>query len=597
MIDTDQKRRLAAILAADVAGYSRLMAADESATVAALGRARAVFRQYIESHRGRVIDMAGDSVLAVFDLATGGVTAALVIQQALGRDASAVPEDRRMRFRIGVHLGEIIEKSDGTVYGDGVNIAARLEGLAEPGGIAISDALRGAVRSLADTVFTDLGPQAVKNITEPVRAFRVHRGIAGPAASAPAATEPVPAARGPAPTLPDKPSIAVLPFSNMSTDPEQEHFADGMTEDLITDLAKVSGLFVVARNSTFAYKGRQVDVRDVARDLGVRYVLEGSVRKAGEQVRINVQLIDAANGGHLWAERHDGTVANVFELQDEVGAKVVSALAVTLKRGEEGAFSRVHTHNLEAFELFVRAKATPFPPVPERMQLAREMFERVIELDPAFAGGYAGVAWILGFQTLFGHMDARAQVERAIELARKAIDIDRAFSLSHLALGIAMLQTHGHDAALAAMREAIVQQPNDADAHAYLGMGLGASGATDEGIASLEYALRLNPQFVNGPYLNLLGFTQVLAGRYDAAVTSFERNLARRGPYGPPAQCWRAAALWARGRRDDARAVVDELKRTTPAFRLSTWNYFSSVRDAKVRDRVRALMRDAGVPD
>jgi adenylate cyclase len=584
------KQRLAAILAADAAGYSRLMAADERGTVAALDAARALFREQIEANQGRVIDMAGDSVLAVFGTATGAVAAALAIQQGLAAASSAVPEARRMRFRIGVHLGDLIEKADGTVYGDGVNIAARLEGLAEPGGVTISDAVRGSVKSLADTVFTDLGPQTVKNIPEPVRAFRVSRGSAGPAASAPAAREP-------APTLPDKPSIAVLPFSSMSTDPEQEHFADGMTEDLITDLAKVSGLFVVARNSTVAYKGRQVDVRDVARDLGVRYVLEGSVRKAGDRVRINVQLIDAADGGHLWAERHDGTVANVFELQDEVGAKVVSALAVKLKRDEESALSRVHTHNLGAFELFVRAKATPFPPVPERMRLAREMFERVIELDPTFAGGYAGVAWILGFETLFGHGGAGAGVDRALELARRAIEIDRTFSLSHLALGLALLQRQGHDAALAALREAIVQQPNDADAHAYLGMGLGLSGATDDGIASIEYALRLNPQFVNGPYLNLLGFTQLLDGRYDAALTSFERNLARRGPYGPPAQCWRAVALQALGRRDEAHAVADELKRGAPAFRFSGWNLLSIIRRPEVRDHLCALMRDAGLPE
>ena len=551
-------------------------------------RARAVFRRQIEANRGRVIDMAGDSVLAVFETATGAVSAALAIQQALAAAAHDVPEDRRMRFRIGVHLGDLIEKADGTVYGDGVNIAARLEGLAAPGGVTISDAVRGSVKSLADTVFTDLGPQTVKNIPEPVRAFRVHRGSAGPAPSAPAAREPAPA-------LPDKPSIAVLPFSNMSTDPEQEHFADGMTEDLITDLSRVSGLFVVARNSTFAYKGRQVDVREVARDLGVRYVLEGSVRKAGDRVRINVQLIDAADGGHLWAERHDGTVADVFALQDEVGAKVVSALSVKLKHGEEGAFSRIPTRNLDAFELFVRAKATPFPPIPERVHLAREMFERVIGMDPDFAGGYAGVAWMLGFDALFGHSDATEQIERALELARKAIGLDRSFALSHLALGVAILQKDGHDAALAALREAVAQQPNDADAHAFLGMVLGLAGMSAEGIASIEYAIRLNPQFVNGPYLNLLGFTQLLAGRYDAAVDSFERNLARRGPYGPPAQCWRAAALWALGRHDEARAVADELKRGAPAYRFSNWNLLSVIRQPDVRERVCASMRDAGV--
>ena len=590
MSDTDQTRRLVAILAADVAGYSRLMAADESATVAALDASRAIFRGQIESNRGRVIDMAGDSVLAVFELASGAVSAALAIQKELAAAAQDVAADRRMQYRIGIHLGEVIEKSDGSVYGDGVNIAARLEGLAAPGGIAVSDAVRGAVKNRVDAGLADLGEQSVKNIAEPVRAYAI-----APAGAVPA--QPPATAREPGLSLPDKPSIAVLPFTNMSGDPEQEYFADGMTEDLITDLSKVSGLFVVARNSTFVYKGKAVDVRSAARELGVRYVLEGSVRKVGDRVRINVQLIDAADGGHLWAERHDGTVANVFELQDEVGSKVVSALSVKLKRGEQAPFRQVHTHNLEAYELFVRAKATPYPPIPERTEMAREMFERVIAMDPSFAGGYAGVSWMLGFNALFGHFDATLQIERAVALARKAIEVDATFGLSYLALGVAMIQQNEHEAAVEALRDAVARQPNDADAHAYLGLVLGISGMTDEGIASIQYALRLNPQFINGPYLNVLGQTYMLAGDYDAAVQSHERNMARRGPYGPPAQCWVAASYWALGRQSEARAISEALKRDAPGYRLTTWNYLSSIRRPEVRARVTALMRDAGVQE
>ena len=294
MSESGLRQRLAAILAADVAGYSRLMASDERGTVAALDAARKVFRTRIEASQGRVIDMAGDSVLAVFETATGAVSAALAIQGEVNTSASAAPEDRRMRFRIGVHLGEVIEKPDGTVYGDGVNIAARLEGLAEPGGLTISDSIHNAVRGKVMASFVDRGEQRVKNIPHPVRAFAVSApggGVTAPARPAGAAGLP----------LPDNPSIAVLPFANMSGDPEQEYFADGITEDIITDISQISGLLVIARNSSFTFKKQHVDVKEVARKLGVRHVLEGSVRKAGMKVRINVQLIDAETGGHVWA--------------------------------------------------------------------------------------------------------------------------------------------------------------------------------------------------------------------------------------------------------------------------------------------------------
>src|SRR5216683_1178509 len=301
------RQRLVAILAADVAGYSRLMAVDERATVVALDAARRVFKAQIESHQGRVIDMAGDSVLAVFETATGAVAAALAIQETLAATEGAVPKDRRMRFRIGVHLGDVIEKADGTVYGDGVNIAARLEGLAEPGGITVSEGVQVALRNRVAATFEDQGEQQVKNISHPVRAFRVRGPNA--AVSKPSGTAV-------------KPELAVLPFANMSGDPEQEYFADGMVEDIITALSRFRQLFVIARNSTFTYKGRAVDVRHVAKELGVRYVLEGSVRKSGGRVRITGQLIDAATGAHLWADKFDGSLEDVFELQDKVASSV-----------------------------------------------------------------------------------------------------------------------------------------------------------------------------------------------------------------------------------------------------------------------------------
>ena len=294
------QHRLAAILAADAAGYSRLMAVDDKATVAALDAARAVFREQVEAQQGRVIDMAGDSVLAVFGTVAGAVTAALAIQAQVNAVADAEAIDRRMRFRIGVHLGDVIEKADGTVYGDGVNIAARLQGLAEPGGITVSESIRSAVKGKVGASFEDHGEQAVKNIADPVRAWRLRTGAVEPVATVPAA----PSITAIDLSLPDKPSIAVLPFVNISGDPEQEYFTDGITEDIITELSRFHSLFVIARNSSFSYKGQSPDIRRVGKELGVRYVLEGSIRKSAQRIRVTGQLIDALTGNHLWAEKY-----------------------------------------------------------------------------------------------------------------------------------------------------------------------------------------------------------------------------------------------------------------------------------------------------
>ncbi len=387
MSDTGIRQRLTAILAADAVGYSRLMAADEPATVNALDTARAIFKSQIESHQGRVIDMAGDSVLAVFETAAGAVTAALAIQQELSTVSSSVPDDRRMRFRIGVHLGDVIEKPDGTVYGDGVNIAARLEGLAEAGGVTVSDAVKTALRGKVHAIFEDQGEQTVKNIAEPVRSYALRltaeralpRAVGPPLPRRPARrvtiavaagillviaaeaitflarwisrTDTAPAARTGL-SIPDKPSIAVLPFENMSGDPEQAYFADGMTEDLITDLSKLSGLFVIARNSVFTYKGKAIKPEQVSRELGVRYVLEGSVRKAGNRVRITAQLVDATTGYHRWAERYDREVRDIFAMQEEVTRKIVAALAVQLTAAERERLARKYTDNLEAYDAY-----------------------------------------------------------------------------------------------------------------------------------------------------------------------------------------------------------------------------------------------------
>jgi adenylate cyclase len=583
------ERRLAAILAADVVGYSRLIGEDETGTLERLKSLRKELMQpKITECKGRIVKLMGDGLLAEFPSVVEAVRCAVDIQQVMAGREADLPDERRIRLRIGVNLGDIIvEGSD--IYGDGVNVAARLEGLAEPGGISISGKVHEEVKNKLPTAFEDLGEQEVKNIREPVRVYRWTE----------AATDPTPGMAGAegAIPLPDKPSIAVMPFDNMSGDPEQEYFADGMTEDLITDLSKISGMFVVARNSSFAFKGQSIDIREVAQRLGVRYVLEGSVRKAGPHVRINVQLIDALSGGHVWAERYDGTVENVFELQDDVGAKVVSALAVRLRGDESARLQQVHTRNLDAYELYVRAKSTPYPPIPEHIDVAREMFEQVIELDSDFAGGFAGVSWMIGFAATWGNSDTGEAAARALSLARKAVDVDDTFGWSYVALALALQLQGKHEEAIAAADKAVALQPNDADAHAYRGIILAIAGRPELGLEPVEQAIRLNPQFVNSPNLNLRCGIMLLARDYDGAVRSFEENVARHGPAGPPVRSWAAAAYWALDRRDDAERVATQLTTRFPAFRLENWNFFKLLQSPEDRRRIYDLMRAAGLPE
>ncbi|HEU5296667.1 MAG TPA: adenylate/guanylate cyclase domain-containing protein, partial [Burkholderiaceae bacterium] len=404
----DLKQRLAAILAADVAGYSRLMAADERATVQSLDAARALFRGRIQAHQGRVIDMAGDSVLAVFETAAGAVLAALDVQRDIESALDGVADERRMRFRIGVHLGDVIEKGDGTIYGDGVNIAARLEGLAVPGGITVSDAVECAVRNKVAARFVDQGEQSVKNIAHPVRAFRV-QAVAAPTAQPAAA----PAARDD--PFADKPSIIVLPFVNMSGVPEQEYFADGLTEDILTDLSRFRELFVISRNTSFKYKGQAVDVKKVAHDLGVRYVVEGSVRKAGNRVRITVQLIDAAADRHVWAERYDRELEDIFAIQDEVTSAIVATLPGRLEADARSRAERKPPSNLVAYECVLEAKVLHHRSNRGENERGLGLVRRAIELDPRYAHAHAWHACILGQQWAYGWCDDRAALEVVIE--------------------------------------------------------------------------------------------------------------------------------------------------------------------------------------
>jgi adenylate cyclase len=584
----DLKQRLAAILAADVAGYSRLMAADERATVAELDAARSVFKSQIEFNKGRVIDMAGDSVLAAFETAIGAVSAALAVQQELDVSSNAVPEDRRMRFRIGVHLGDVIEKADGTVYGDGVNIAARLEGLAEAGGITVSESIRTAVRGKVGARFEDQGEQKVKNIPEPVRAYRVK--VEGGSASKPSSS-----VGGIERLLSGKPSIAVLPFTNMSGDPEQEYFSDGITEDIITDLSKLSGLLVIARNSTFTYKGRAVDVRQVGRELGVSHVLEGSVRRAGGRVRITSQLLDSATGHHAWAERYDRNLEDIFAVQDEITREIVAALDVKLLRGEQATVWRQSLRRPEALDAYYRGLDLVNRMTREANDQAVHCFEQVIRLEPDSPLGYLGTAWTHLSASRYGWSDSAPEsLNRAAKLARKALDLDELCADAHALLGYYHLLAQAHDQAIAAGERSVALNPNHADNAANLACSYAVSGRPAEAIAQMQRAIRLSPIYPAW-YLNILGFGHYQCGQYDEAEKVLTLALQREPSY---ADCRLilAGVHHARGRVDEARREAQEVMRHSPNFRLRDFEArLAIVKDRAMLARFLDMLRQLGL--
>ena len=430
------ERRLAAIMAADVVGYSRLIRADEEGTLAALNALRAdLITPKIADHHGRVFKLMGDGMLAEFASVVDAVRAAAEVQLAVAERNAVLPQDKRIEFRVGINLGDVVIDGD-DIHGDGVNVAARLEGLAEPGGIYVSAAVYEQVRDRIDFPFEDLGDQQVKNIDRPVHVWRWVRDTAASLPEAVGAKELRP--------LPDKPSIVVLPFDNMSGDPEQEYFSDGITEDIITDLSKVSGLFVIARNSAFVYKDKAFNVSDVCRELGVRFALEGSVRKAGNRVRITAQLIDGSSGGHLWAERYDRDLTDIFEVQDDVTQQIVGALKVTLSEAEKSLILDGGTKNVDSHDLFLRGRELLFGPKRDReiFDQSTACFRRAIELDPNYAGPYAGLgmAYILDHQNRWSDAP-ETSIDRAERFVSEAIAKDYNDPFAHyVAAVVAMWQ-------------------------------------------------------------------------------------------------------------------------------------------------------------
>jgi adenylate cyclase len=538
--------RLAAILAADAAGYSRLMAIDDKATVAALDAARAVFRAQIEAQQGRVIDMAGDSVLAVFGTAAGAVTASLAIQAQVNELADAAPVERGMRFRIGVHLGDVIEKADGTVYGDGVNIAARLQALAEPGGITLSESVQVAVRSRIAASFEDLGEQQVKNIAEPIHAYR----IAGIAASQPSTAKP------PSHTIYDKPSVAVLPFTNMGSDPEQEYFSDGLTEDIITALAAWRLFPVIARNSSFAYKGTSPDVRKVAQELGVRYVLEGSVRKAGNRVRITGQLIDGISGNHLWAERFDRDFNDLFAVQDEITTRIVAAIEPELSNAEIRQLTKRPPGSFTAWDHYVRGLAN-MPSYGRQRAQTKQLFEQALAEDPAFVDAMTALAICHSADVYASRSDdVPASIDTMFALANRAMAIDARHFRVHMVLCLAHFWRGDMTKAVAAGRQAVALNPSSAEAYECLSAALCHLGIAQEAEECARICMRLTPVDPRS-YRHHFLLMQALLGqrRFDEALDQLT-NAANARPHDIVMLGYRTVLLGHLGRDAEARASL-----------------------------------------
>jgi adenylate cyclase len=546
MSSPELQQRLAAILAADAAGYSRLMSIDDKATVAALDAARAVFRSQVEAQQGRVIDMAGDSVLAVFGSAAGAVSAALAIQTQINALADAEAEDRRMRFRIGVHLGDVIEKTDGTVYGDGVNIAARLQALAEAGGITLSESVQVAVRSRIATSFEDLGEQQVKNIAEPIHAYRIAGMVAGQPGTA--------KQRGNA--IYDKPSVAVLPFNNMGSDPEQEYFSDGLTEDIITALAAWRLFPVIARNSSFAYKGTSPDVRKVARELGARYVLEGSVRMAGNRVRITGQLIDGNNGNHLWAERYDRDFHDLFAVQDEITARIVAAIEPEISSAEIRQVTKRPPGSFTAWDHYVRGLAN-MPSYGRHRVQTKQLFEQALADDPGFVDAMTALAICHSADVYASRSDdVQASIDTMFALANRAMAIDARHFRVYMVQCLAHFWRGDMNKAVAAGRQAVSLNPSSAEAYECLSAALCHLGIAQEAEECARICMRLTPVDPRSyRHHFLLMQALLLQRRFDEALEHLTHASGAR-PHDIVMRGYRTVLLGHLGREAEARASL-----------------------------------------
>jgi adenylate cyclase len=637
------ERKLTAILSADVKGYSRLMGEDEEGTIHTLTVYREVMTTFIQQH-GRVVDSPGDNLLAEFASVVDAVRCAVEIQQALKAKNAALPDHRKMEFRIGLNLGDVVVEGE-RIYGDGVNIAARVEGLAEPGGICLSGTVHDQIENKLALSYEYVGEQTVKNIAKPVRVWRV---VMDEAAAALAATQAalrqaspetrgrgtthharltwpkgamvlmsllllvggiisvhhlsfhpptpstnIPLEQPPALPLPDKPSLIVLPFVNLSKDPDQDYFSDGLTETLTGDLSKISSLFVIARNSAFTYKGKAVKVQDVGREMGVRYVLEGSVLKADNQVRINAQLIDTTTGYHLWSERYDRDLKGIFALQDEITQKILTALQVKLTQGEQAYLVRKRPDNLEAYDSFLRGWTYYWRFTKEANTQARQMFERAINLDPKFAAAYAGLSiaylqewvnqWSLDPQTL----------EQVLKLGQRAIALEDSLPLAHTAVSWVYLLKKQLEPAIAESERAIALDPNYTLGYADLALLLNFAGRPEEAIGLAEKAMRLDPHYP-AFFVSYLGHSYYWLRRYEEAIAAQKRALTM-SPDFLHAHAHLAAIYSELGRKEEAQAEAAEVLRISPNYSLEVEKQRWPFKDPAAGERWIAALRKAGL--
>jgi adenylate cyclase len=566
-------RKLAAILSADVVGYSRLMGEDEVGTLRTLTAYRKIVDALIERHRGRIVGTAGDSVLAEFASVVDAVQCAVEIQTSLKAENASLSPERQMKFRIGINLGDVMVEGE-TIYGDGVNIAARLQALADSGGICLSGTVHEHLGNKLPLHYEDLGEQTVKNIAKPVRVYRVIMepeevrspksevrspeskgksqkprrvgtahlswGVVGvvliaativavrylarpplsPQSSALVTQE------APALPLPDKPSIVVLPFDNMSKDPEQDYFSNGITEVLTADLSRISSLFVIARNTAFTYKGKPRNVQEVGKELGVRYVLEGSVQKASDQVRIVAQLVDTTTGGHIWSERYDRPLKDIFALQDEIVQQIVTTLRLQLTLQEQGWLVRKHTNNLEAYDYYLRGREYGGRFTKEANAQARQMYEKAIALDPQYAEAYAWLGWTYWIEWVWRWSADPQNLERALALAQQAVTLDDSLPIAHSLLSNVYGLKQQYDQAIAEGERAIALDPNNADSYMLQAQALSLAGRPAEALRMMEQAMRLNPRYPP-PYLVVLGWAYRLTGRYAEAIATLKELISR----------------------------------------------------------------------
>jgi adenylate cyclase len=626
MATQDFKRKLTAILSADVKGYSRLMSEDEESTIRTITAYREVIAAIVQKHRGRVVDSPGDNLLAEFASVLDATQSAVEIQKELKVRNAELPDDRKMEFRIGVNLGDVVHEQE-RIYGDGVNVAARVESLAEAGGICVSGTVFEHIENKLPLGYEYLGEQSVKNITKPVRVYKVlmdpeavgkvigetrpeeKRGqrvalafvivlllIVGGMLIWRAASPPVEVAsvEKMAYPLPDKPSIAVLPFVNMSEDPKQEYFSDGLTEEIISTLSRVPKIFVIARNSTFTYKGKPAKVQQVSEELGVRYVLEGSVRKSGDKIRITAQLVDALSGHHLWAEKYDRKIDDIFAVQDEITKKIITAMQIKLTEGEQARAAAKGTNNLDAYLKYLQSMENIYHFNRESNALGKQLAEEAIALDPEYPMAYRALAAAHQMDMWLGTSKSPKQsITKSIELLQKAIELDATYAEAYSALGFMFSITRKYDKGVATAEQGVALNPNSADAHMLLGYTLRFAGRYEEAILEYKIAIRLNPY---PPHSYMFGIAKSYAytGQYDEAIT-WGKKAVRQKPDSFLAHIVLTEIYSLAGRDEEARVQAAEVFRVNPKFSLEKLEKRLKHKNQEDKERYIGALRKAGL--